>query len=320
MYAYVARQAILDVEQEICGYELLFRDSFENTFPDICPDKATSQILSGNHLTGGLEKITDGKCVFINFYEDTLIHRFPTSLDPKNVVIEILESVSVSEELLDSCRALKKMGYSLALDDHDFDPKWDIFLPYIDMIKVDVRQFNIIQISKYIRRIAGSGVKLLAEKVETKEEFEKLKTLGFDLYQGYFFARPEVLKSKQMQPSKLNLMRLVGQTASANMDMQKVAEIIEQDVALSYKLLRFINSPAIGTGQKITSLKHAAIYMGEVELKKFISLMALANACNEKPDEIMTLSLIRARFCSHLAINKGIVKIRQWHFWLGFSV
>ena len=305
MYSYVARQAILNVDEEIVGYELLFRDGVENAFPDICPDQATSQILTSNHLTKGLESITDGKCTYINFFEDTLINRFPTSLDPKSVVIEILESVEISEELLDACRALKKQGYKLALDDHNFDPVWDIFLPYIDTIKVDVRQFNMLQISKYVRRIAGFGVKLLAEKVETREEFAQLKTLGFQLYQGYFFARPEIFKSKQIKANKLNLLQLISEAGSRQMNIDKVSQILEQDVALSYKLLRFINSAGFNSNQKITSLKHAIIYMGEAEVKKFISLIALANLSGDKPDEIMVLSLARARFCSHIAQKRG---------------
>ncbi|EWH11549.1 EAL domain-containing protein [Catenovulum agarivorans DS-2] len=305
MYSYVARQAILDVEEKIVGYELLFRNGVENAFPDICPDQATSQILTSNHLTRGLESITDGKCTYINFFEDTLINRFPESLDPKNVVIEILESVEISEELLDACRALKKQGYRLALDDHNFDPVWDIFLPYIDTIKVDVRQFNILQISKYVRRIAGSGVNLLAEKVETREEFEQLKTLGFQLFQGYFFARPEIFKSKQIVANKLNLLQLISEAGSAQLNIDKVSEILAQDVALSYKLLRFINSAGFSTSQQITSLKHAIVYMGEAEVKKFISLLALANLSGDKPDEIMVLSLARARFCGHIAQMRG---------------
>lgn len=302
METYVARQAILDINSDVHAYELLFRDGVDNSFPlNMCPDQATSKILAQNHLMTGLETLTGGKDVFINFYEDTLLNRFPTSLDPDTTVIEILETVPISSELLDACRHIKKQGYRLALDDHDFDPKWDIFLPYIDIIKVDVLQFNILQISKYVRRIAGFGVTLLAEKVETREQFEQLRTLGFTLFQGYYFARPEILKKKALSSSKLNLLQLISESCSIKLDLEKIANIIERDVALSYKLLRFINSSAFGRSQKIGSLKHALIYMGEAELKKFIALLALANLNDEKPSELVALSVARARFCGQVA-------------------
>ncbi len=306
MYSYVARQAILDADMNVHAYELLFRNGKGNSFPDdMCPDQATSKILTQNHLTTGLDSITNNKPAYINFFEDTLLHRFPNSLDPNKVVVEILETVNVSPELLKTCRRLKKQGYKLALDDHDFDAKWDIFLPYIDIVKVDVQQFNILQVSKYIRRIAGLGVTLLAEKVETKEEFEKLKALGFQFFQGYYFARPEVLKKKALPSSKLSLIELISESSSRVLDLDKISQIIERDVALSYKLLRFINSPIFHKGNKIGSLRHAVTYMGEPELKKFISLVALANLNNEKPSELLSLSISRARFCELLAQKRG---------------
>ncbi len=212
MYCYVARQPIFDRQKAVTGYELLFRDGVDNCFPNVNADEATSKLITQHHLLLGVEKITSGKQAFINFSADTLIHHFPTSIDPKSMVIEILETVPISDELLTACKELHKMGYRLALDDHDFDAKWDVFLPYVSIIKVDVRMFNMLQISKYLRRIAKYPVTLLAEKVETADEYEQLKQLGFDLYQGYFFARPEMLKHKQLGSNKLNLLALISES------------------------------------------------------------------------------------------------------------
>ncbi|MFT5676044.1 MAG: EAL and modified HD-GYP domain-containing signal transduction protein, partial [Paraglaciecola sp.] len=131
MFAYVARQAILDRNKNLYSYELLFRDGKSNCFPDISPDVATSKILANSHLSLGLDELTDGKLAFINFHEDTLLNKFPTSLEPNKVVIEIVETVKLSPELVDACKYIKKLGYKIALDDHDFDPKWDVLLPYI---------------------------------------------------------------------------------------------------------------------------------------------------------------------------------------------
>lgn len=305
MYCYLARQPIFDANRQLHGYELLFRDGQSNAFPNINADEATSKLITEHHLFMGVEKITGGHRAFINFSADTLIHHFPTSIDPKCMVIEVLESVPISSELLTACRELHRMGYQLALDDHDFDSKWDIFLPYVSIIKVDVRQFNILQISKYISRITQYPVTLLAEKVETQEEFEKLRTLGFSLFQGYFFARPEMLKHKKLASSKINLMMLIAESTQLQLDFEKLSGICERDVGLSYKLLRFVNSASYGRGQAIGSLKHAMVYLGEAELKKFIALLALANLSESGPNELLNMSMVRARFCDRLAGING---------------
>jgi len=275
MYCYMARQPILDDNKNLYGYELLFRDGESNAFPNINDDEATSKLITEHHLLMGVEKITGGQLAFINFSADTLIHHFPTSINPKSMVIEILETVPISSELMTACRELHRMGYQLALDDHDFDPKWDIFLPYISIIKVDVQQFNLLQISKYVSRVKHYNVTLLAEKVETAAEFTKLRQLGFKLFQGYFFARPEMLKHKK--------------------------HIVERDLGLSYKLLRFVNSASFAREKPIGSLKHAMVYMGEAELKKFIALLALANLSENSGSELLNMSVVRARFCDQLA-------------------
>jgi EAL and modified HD-GYP domain-containing signal transduction protein len=297
MFAYIARQAILNKNKELYAYELLFRDGENNCFPDISPDEATSKILTDSHLDLGLEDISAGKLVFINFHQDTLLHRFPTSLDPKKVVIEVVETVKPTPELVQACKTIKELGYTIALDDHDFDPRWDVLLPYTDIIKVDIvecdQQALIDNIGKYV----NSNITLIAEKIETMEDFEKYRDMGFNYFQGYFFAKPEIIKQKKLPTSKLSLIELIGASSSAEVDLDKVNTIIQHDVSLSYKLLRFINNPLINKTNKICDLRHALNYMGQVEVKKFIALLALANVGDNKPVELLHLSLVRAKFC-----------------------
>lgn len=305
MFAYVARQAILDREKNVYGYELLFRDGKQNCFPSVAPDEATSKILASNHLTLGLDEITQGQIAFINFYEDTLLYRFPTSLDPMGVVIEIVETAPISKALLAACKHIKQLGYKLALDDHDFDPKWDVFLPYIDIIKIDVRESDYETIKKHIPKFLDAKLKIIAEKVETYEEFETYRDLGCHFFQGYFYARPEVIRQKNIPNSKLSLLELIGESAKSDMNFERINDIIERDVALSYMLLRFINNPTVNKRNKITSLRHALNYMGAVELKKFIALLALANLGDSKPMELLQVSLVRAKFCELLSQERG---------------
>jgi len=302
LYSYVARQPILDIDQQVVAYELLFRDGKSNSFPDIDPNQATSNILTNNHLTLGLEQVTGNLPAYINFHADTLLRHFPSFLDPKKVVLEILEDVPVTDDLLSACKNLKSKGYTLALDDFDFDDKWQKFYPLVDIIKVDVLEFSILEISKLVRKLAGLKVILLAEKVETLQQFEKLKMLGFTLFQGYFFAKPEMLKQKKITTTKQNIIELISQASKVDLNINTISDIFAVDPGLTYKLLRFINSPTYGSSQEITSLKHALAYIGQVELKKFIALLALSNLSSGKSSEIMRLSLTRAKFCEQIAL------------------
>ncbi|MFB0982068.1 MAG: HDOD domain-containing protein [Alteromonadaceae bacterium] len=304
MYSYVARQPILDIEQQVVAYELLFRDGQSNSFPDIDPNQATSNILTNNHLTLGLEQVTGNLPAYINFHADALIFHFPSSLDPNNVVLEILEDVPITDELLLACKSLHEKGYKLALDDFDFDAKWEAFYPIVDIIKIDVLQFSILEISKLVRKISGLDITLLAEKVETLQQFEKLKMLGFTLFQGYFFAKPEMLKQRKITTSKQNILELISQANQIDLDIQRISEIFSIDPGLTYKLLRFINSPSYGSSQEITSLKHALVYIGQVELKKFIALLAMSDLNSDKNPEILRLSLARAKFCEQIARDR----------------
>jgi EAL and modified HD-GYP domain-containing signal transduction protein len=317
MFTYIARQAILNKNKELYAYELLFRDGENNCFPNIPPDEATSKILTDSHLDLGLEDISAGKPVFINFHQDTLLHRFPTSLDPKKVVIEVVETVKPTAELVQACANIKELGYKIALDDHDFDPMWDVLLPYTDIIKVDIvecdEQVLIDNIGKYL----GSNIKLIAEKIETLQEFEKYRDMGFDYFQGYFFAKPEVIKQKKLPTSKLSLIELIAASTSEDFDLDKISNIIQRDVSLSYKLLRFINNPLINKYNEISDLRHALNYMGQIEVKKFIALLALANLGDNKPVELIHLSLVRAKFCDLIGQAKSMNKNPPTGFLVG---
>ncbi len=304
MYSFIARQPILDLNKNVIAYELLFRNGESNCFPNIDPDQATSNILSNNHLTLGVENITNNLPAYINFHSNALINNFPSFLDPNEVVIEILEDVPATDALLAACKLLSEKGYILALDDHDFDPKWQRFFPYISLIKIDILQHSMLNISKFIRANDKSQMTLLAEKVETEQQFEQVKLLGFTLFQGYFFARPEMLKQKKITSAKQNILELIGHASSENFDFDAMGEIFSSDPGLTYKLLRFINNPCYGRSQEITSLKHALIYIGDIELKKFIALLALADLNQDKPTEIIRLSLVRAKFCEQISLLK----------------
>lgn len=302
MFAYVARQPIVDTSQQLYAYELLFRDGEKNCFPNISPDEATSRILAASHLNVGLESVTNGAQAFINFHTDTLLYRFPTSLDPKNVVIEITETVDVSDDLVEACKQINSQGYRLALDDYDLEEKWQVLLPLISIIKFDITTVTDEQIREAVPLLKAHNIKLVAERVETKEQFHYYRQLGFDYFQGYFFARPEVIRHRKMSSSAVNMLELLKESTAAELNIENINTILERDVSLSYLLLRFINNPTVNKRNEITSLKHAMNFMGEQEVRKFIALLSLANLSDGQPGEILNMSLVRARFCELILV------------------
>lgn len=302
MQAYVARQPILNIKEETVGYELLFRDSHENSFPGIDPDEATSKIITQNHLTLGLEQICQNKTVFINFHQDSLLHHFPTSLETKSTVIEILESIELSDDLINACIMLKKQGYTLALDDHNFEEQWRVLYPHIGIIKVDITSFDKLDIELFAEFIKTEypHITLLAERVETEDEFKFLKESGYKLFQGYHFARPEVLQQNAITPDKTKLLNLIGLMAQPEVSFEEIAKIVETDPTISFKLLRFISTSAMSTRSKITTVKNAISFLGLYEIRKFIALIAVANLSEHNCAELYNTALMRAKFCEYM--------------------
>ncbi|MFS1702540.1 EAL and HDOD domain-containing protein [Alteromonas sp. AMM-1] len=302
MFAYIARQPIVDTNKQLYAYELLFRDGEQNCFPNISPDEATSRILTESHLNVGIDEVTGGAIAFINFHTDTLLHRFPTSLTPADVVIEITETVEVSDNLAIACKQFAEQGYALALDDYDLDEKWLSLLPYISIVKFDITTVTDDQIRNTIPFLKEKGIKLVAERIETAQQFKYYLDLGFDYFQGYFFAKPQILKHRKLGSNELNLLELLQESTRPELDINKINQILERDVSLSYLLLRFINNPTVNKRNEITSLKHAMTFMGQEEVRKFIALLTLANMSGDKPGELLTMSLVRAKFCESILI------------------
>ncbi|MBL4630091.1 MAG: HDOD domain-containing protein [Paraglaciecola sp.] len=306
MFAFIARQPILDRDKDVFAYELFFRDGKNNCYPSVERDDATSKLIAKNYQTLALDDISCEKKSFINFQSETLLKGLPASLDPEHVVVELFAEQGDDSSLLDMCKHVKNMGYQIALEGDCLKPSWNKFLPYIDMLKVNSNHENLDFLAKNMNRFVDADVHLIADKVETQENFNIFKDMGFDYFQGYFFARPESVSNENLPTSKLTLVELMGASSSETFDLESINNVIEHDVGLSYMLLRFINNPAINKRYKITSLRHALNYMGEVEIKKFIALLALASLSDSKPLELLHLSLVRGKFCDLVGTEKNI--------------
>ncbi|MBL0492888.1 EAL and HDOD domain-containing protein [Aeromonas veronii] len=300
MYSYVARQPILDRDLNTHAYELLFRDSLNNVFPSISSQQATSRLVVEQFLQQNIDQLLGGRPCFINFPHSLLLEGLAECLPPEKVVIEILEDSPPDDALLEKVKQLHKLGYQLALDDFTMSPDWERFLPFIHIIKFDLRATPLMQIKVFIQRHQTLGLTYLAEKVEDKAEFERVKQLGIQLFQGFFFSRPEMVKQATMEPAQVVVMQLLNVVNEAEPDINKIEQLLGQDISLSLKLLRYVNYLK-GHTNPISSFRQAAIYLGNTQLKRFVSLVAATSAGKGKSAELYQMSMIRARFCELLA-------------------
>ncbi|NPA25579.1 MAG: HDOD domain-containing protein, partial [Deltaproteobacteria bacterium] len=311
METFVARQPIFDRDQKVYAYELLFRDSMDNFMPEIDSDTATSHLLKNSFLTIGVNELCGGHHSFINFTDHLLIKRVPLLLPRDSLVVEILEDVEITEELIAACRELARAGYIIALDDFVYSPDFIPLLEIADIIKFDFRISTLDEIRSNIDAIAGFNLRLLAEKIENQEEFATARKLGFELFQGYFFCRPEIIRGREIPAAQLALLELVSAVNQEDFDCDELEAIINRDLGLSYRLLRYINSPFFAKAHKISAIRQAIAYLGHNELRRFVALSSMAELSQNKPDELLRLACIRARFCellgeiSHLKVKKA---------------
>ena len=302
MYFYAARQPILDVNKNLYAYELLFRDSIDNVFPDIDGDEATSKMIEASKFNMGISDFTSNKPAFINFTLETLAQGYPEMLTNEEVVVEILETIKPGKKLLGLCKDLHSKGYIIALDDYEHQTVWTHFYPFIKIIKIDIQQTNFDQVKKVIDAIKDyPHIDLLAEKVETYQEYDQAQQLGFKYFQGFFFAKPEMVKTKNLSPSQLAMAELLYETSKPELDLASITSVFERDVSLSYKLLRYANSAIFKRRSEVSTIKQALVLLGSSELKRFLGLMFAVTANPDKPTELIKLAMTRAKFCELVA-------------------
>jgi EAL and modified HD-GYP domain-containing signal transduction protein len=296
---YVARQPILGKDKKLFAYELLLRDSLENIFPDkINDEEATAKMIEGLEFNLGLDSLTQGYLAFINFTHDSLIKGFPLLLHNQKIVVEILETAKPSKRLLAACIDLKEKGYTIALDDYQHNPIWEHFFPYVDIIKLDYSLTTELQFQEIITVLQPfTHIKLLAEKIETYSEYQHALSIGCEYFQGYFFSRPEVIQTVAFNPYQVAVVNLSSEINKDEFDIEKITSIFEEDVNLSFKLLRYVQSPIFKRRAAIETIRQSILVLGIEELKRFISLLFTAQFSIGKPQALTIMALARGRFC-----------------------
>ncbi len=301
MDTHVARQPIFDIRKKISGYELLFRDQTAKYNPNVDGDVATSTVLANSYLSIGMDTLVGDKKSFINFTESLLLQKYPLLLPKESTVIEILENVRPLPELISACREMARKGYRFALDDFTYAPELQPLIELAHIIKFDFRLSSAEIIQDYLRKIKRQDdLILLAEKIETHEEFQQALDMGFHLFQGFFFCKPELVSGKEIPGNQLVLLQIMAAVNRPEFDIGEIETLIAPDVSLAYKLLRYINSAFFAKAKKISSIQQALVYMGETEIRRFVSLIAMSNLAQGKPGELVRAACVRGKFCELL--------------------
>lgn len=305
MEVFVARQPIFDKAKRVVGYELLFRDGVHNCFPTgATGDEATHSVISSG-LSIGFDSLTGGRPAFVNFTETNIQAGLARMVPKQYLAVEILETVEPTAAIVAACQELKAAGYQIVLDDFVFQTKYQPFIEIADIIKIDFIAVGSPQKRAALRKIIPARVKLLAEKVEREEDFREGVELGYSYFQGYFFSRPVVIAHKEISPSRLLQIQLVQQVNREDFEIVELEEVIKRDVALTYKLFKYINSAWFGFRSPIQSIRQAIVLLGQREIRRWVSLVTMRDLSQDKPAELLITAVIRGRMCEQLAHTGG---------------
>lgn len=310
MEVFIGRQPIFNIHEQIIAYELLYRNKNVNAFPLIDSDVATVDVLVNSFLSIGIDEVTKGRPCFVNFTENLIMGTMLDYLDPTKLVIEILEDVPITPRLVERVSELKERGFQIALDDFVLDQNvtvYDELFNFIDYIKVDFLQTPLLERMEIENKVNQNfpHIKLLAEKVETRNQFEVAQHSGYVLFQGYFFEQPQILTSTDIPANTLQYFQIISLLKDEEPNINLLAENIERDISLSYKLLQLINNSTKRTKSKVRSIKQAILLLGLAELRKWIYLLAMRESENQMEsdifNELMRASLFRAKVCEKVA-------------------
>lgn len=319
MNSCVARQPIFNSDLDVYGYELLYRTSqTSEAYDGLDPDMASTETITFSFNDVGIHKMTGNRKAFINFTEKLLLNDIATLLPKEVLVIEILEDVPPTSDVVRALRNLKNLGYTLSLDDFKYSPEYKPFLELADIVKIDFLNTSLAEINRTVHIITSTyKVHLLAEKIETYDMFKTAKEMGFVYFQGYFFSRPEMLSKKRLTPLRVTQLQLIRSAMDPNVDYGKLAAIIKNDVVLSYRILKLVNSAYYGLRYTVKNIRHALAILGIKSIRKFVTMMTISQIVDEKPEELMRMSLIRGHFLEALAPLVNMRKQQENLFMLG---
>lgn len=301
---FLGRQPIFDQRLRVMGYELLYRSSDIHGAAVLDGDQATSQVILNSVVEMGLARLVGRHHAFVNLTRNFVLNHDMLPPADGRMVVEILEDITVDEELLAAVRQLRSRGYLVALDDFVYHPHLQPLVALADIIKIDILALADEALQRHVEVLRNGRVKLLAEKIETKDDLARCRELGFDYFQGYFLCRPSNLHGKRLPANRLATLSLVSKLQNPDTSLEELEQVIVQDVTLSYKLLRYINSAVFFGRRELSSIREAIIYLGRNAIKGWATLIALSGI-DDNPTALIVTALIRAKMCERLAAALG---------------
>lgn len=297
---YVGRQPIVDALLEPYGYELLFRDGADSDRATQGGDLATTQVIVNTFTEFGLESLVGLRRAFVNVTRAFVTGVMPVPLPPQSSVLELLETIGTDEPVQEGARRLAGEGFLLALDDFVWSPEAAPLLDLATFVKIDVLGRGIEQVAADVDRCRPYGVRLVAERVETREHLEVCRELGFELFQGHLLSRPDVVGTAAIAPTKLTCLHLLGQLSQPELSLEEVERLVTTDVALTYRTLRAANSASVASRRRIASVRDALVLLGLNQLRSWLVLLTLSST-EPASDEQLQIAMTRARACELLA-------------------
>ena len=317
MDLFVARQPVYDRRSRVVGYELLFRSGPFNGYDGVDHDRASAETIANSFFEIGVDRLVGNGLAFVNFTRNTLVEEYATVLPRERLVVEVLEDVVVDADVRGACERLKQGGYTLALDDYAPGVPSEGLLDLADIIKVDFRRVDEATRAELPSRRPSPGVKLLAEKVETPAELAEARELGYDLFQGYHFSRPEVRTGHRAPSALSHRLRLMQALARPEPDLAEIEELLKRDPSLAFKLLRYVNSAAFGLRVQARTLQKALAYLGQAGTRAWTMIAILADLGRNQPFELIATSVVRGRFCELVGRASGLAERAADLFLLG---
>jgi EAL and modified HD-GYP domain-containing signal transduction protein len=303
--ANLARQPILNADLKTVGYELLFRDGPSNTARFDDGNRATSTVLASAIAEFGLDTVVGSLPAWVNFTAQYLLDELPIPIAPKGLVIELLEDAQPNDELVQRLRELVKQGYRIALDDFRYRAEHRDLIEAAQVVKIDVLGRPLDDVANQVREFKRYNVQLLAEKVEQMSDFEAYRKMGFALFQGYFVCRPQLIQQKRPPANRVALIRLMSELFVADPNINKIRELVQQDVTLSYRLLKWLNSSLFALPHPVESIQQALVMLGINRLRNLVCLIVLARI-DDRPSILVETALMRARIGERIAPHFGI--------------
>ena len=314
---YVARQPIFDRNKRVYAYELLFRGGLENVCPPLDSNIAASHVLQAAWLTFGLPMLIGQNRAFVNFTRELLLAGYGETLPVESAVIELLETVDGDADVVEACKKLKQKGYLIALDDFVYRPELEPLIELADFIKVRFRDSDPVEQAAHVRRVASHDPSLLAEAVETQEEYDQAVEHGFSYFQGYFFCRPQVIKGRALSGSRLTYLKLLQTVTAPVLNIDELDRTIRTDVSITHRLMKYLGSAAFGFRGAISSVRQGLVLLGKEQTRRWVSLIALGEMGRDKPQEVLVNAAVRAKLCEMVGEEAGMGDRKPDLFLLG---